>query len=63
MYAFCLERSRAFWHYARVELAPPTVADFAVARNQLKKGIQTMFSPLAGEITMKVSSNNQLFET
>ena len=51
--SFCLERANALKHFARVELAPPTVADFVVAKKQIAEGFNALLNH-GGQITMKV---------
>ncbi|XP_075257061.1 uncharacterized protein LOC142349409 [Convolutriloba macropyga] len=53
------ERANALKHFARVELAPPTVADFVVAKKQIAEGFNALLNH-GGQITMKRAVQNLL---
>merc|ERR1711879_1109171 len=53
------ERKTAFMHFAKVELAPPTISDFAVAKKQIEEGVtRLLYNP--GELSMKRVFQNLL---
>ena len=53
----CLERANTFWSYAKIELAPPSIADFAVARKQINEGVNSFLSGQAFQTSTKVISD------